>query len=251
MCNEDGTCKRRSNPTPPADPTPTPTADPGTPPANPTPSADPVPGPPSDPCRDDPVPAPPTNPVPTPADPTPAPPSSAPSPPPTTPVDPPTAEPTPTEAPPTNPDPPMSDKAGACVAEHNKERSAVGVPGVKWSAELEKTSQQWADTIKDESGLRHSSGEFPGIGENLAKFGGSKPTWERFQELWINEKQYFKNGKFPDVSTTGKWSDVGHYTAMIWRDVTEIGCAAAEGSDGWVFCCHYKPHPNMMGSPVY
>lgn len=66
------------------------------------------------------------------------------------------------------------------------------------------------------------------------------------QKGWIDEKQFFKNGVFPDVTTGG---DVGHYSVMICRSVTKIGCAAAEGT-GWKFVCHYSPEQNMIGDRV-
>lgn len=165
----------------------------------------------------------------------------------------------PAPAPPTDPAPPASpappttpsnDKIAACLGEHNRERAAVGVAPVTWNTALERSAQEWANTIKNEGRLRHSTGLYPGVGENLSAIWGvsSMPTWERLHKGWIDEKKYFKNGVFPDVSTTGNWADVGHYTAMIWRDVTEIGCAVGVGSgDRYTFVCHYTPHPNVRG----
>ena len=33
---------------------------------------------------------------------------------------------------------------------------------------------------------------------------------------WASEKRFFAAGIFPNVSRTGDWEDVGHYTQMIW-----------------------------------
>ena len=68
-----------------------------------------------------------------------------------------------------------------------------------------------------------------------------------------NEKRYFKYGLYPDyVSTTGNWADVGHYTQIIWRTTTSVGCAGATGNDGrYRYVCRYNPPGNWVGSYVY
>ena len=43
--------------------------------------------------------------------------------------------------------------------------------------------------------------------------------------FWVEEKQYFQPGTFPNVSRTGQWKDVAHYTQMIWKGTTNVGCA--------------------------
>ena len=69
---------------------------------------------------------------------------------------------------------------------------------------------------------------------------------------WGNEKQYFVQGIFPDVSTTGSWEDVGHYTQIIWNNTVSVGCGGATGSDGYFrFVCRYSPAGNVIGQKVY
>lgn len=116
---------------------------------------------------------------------------------------------------------------------------------------MERTAQEWANVIRN-GAMRHNVGVYPDRGENLAMFGGSKrPSWTKAHQLWIDEKKWFRNGIFPDVSTTGKWKDVGHYTAMMWRETTHVGCAGAQGARDWKFVCHYKKHPNIIGERTY
>jgi hypothetical protein len=38
---------------------------------------------------------------------------------------------------------------------------------------------------------------------------------------WVEEKAHFTRGTFPRVSRTGAWTDVGHYTQIVWRDTSE------------------------------
>lgn len=60
-------------------------------------------------------------------------------------------------------------------------------------------------------------------------------------------KRIFRNGAFPDVARGGGWQTVGHYTQMIWRGTTAIGCATASNGTWDVLVCRYAPPGNMMG----
>ena len=42
---------------------------------------------------------------------------------------------------------------------------------------------------------------------------------------WIAEKAHYRHGQFPYVSRTGNWADVAHYTQVVWRGTTHVGCA--------------------------
>ena len=67
---------------------------------------------------------------------------------------------------------------------------------------------------------------------------------------WASEKTMFRRGIFPNVSTTGNWLDVSHYTQMIWRTTTAVGCAVhrARGMDYLI--CRYSPRGNQDGRAV-
>ncbi|HWH17287.1 MAG TPA: CAP domain-containing protein, partial [Allosphingosinicella sp.] len=64
------------------------------------------------------------------------------------------------------------------------------------------------------------------------------------------ERRYFRAGVFPNVSSSGNWSDVGHYTQMVWRGTTSVGCALHQ-SPRWDFLiCRYAPSGNVVGQRV-
>ena len=60
----------------------------------------------------------------------------------------------------------------------------------------------------------------------------------------------FRPARFSDVSTTGNWADVGHYTQMIWPGTQRIGCAIAKAARSDVLVCRYWPAGNVMDRPV-
>ena len=68
---------------------------------------------------------------------------------------------------------------------------------------------------------------------------------------WAEEKRLFRPGIFPDVSSSGHGSDVAHYSQMVWRSTTRVGCAIHR-SRRWDFLiCRYAPPGNVVGQRVF
>lgn len=133
---------------------------------------------------------------------------------------------------------------------HNKYRTEVGVPPLQWSDSLAASAQQWANYLASTGQFKHS--DTNGVGENLAQ--GSPPgsfTVTQLVDIWGSEKQYFIGGIFPNVSSTGNWEDVGHYTQVVWRNTTQVGCGVAAGNGNIVLVGQYTPPGNVNGESVY
>lgn len=135
------------------------------------------------------------------------------------------------------------------LAVHNKYRSALGIPSLTWSTTLATDAQGWADYLASSGKFEHSSGT--NQGENLWKGTAGAFSYTTMAEAWASERQYFKYGVFPDVSTTGNWAAVGHYTQMIWKNTTQIGCAVGRGGGYDVLVCRYSPPGNYTGQYPY
>ena len=134
---------------------------------------------------------------------------------------------------------------------HNFYRSEIvgaNIPNLSYSLPVEASSQVYANYLAANLLFQHSNTDY---GENLWMGpDGVSPT--SMISAFGNEKQYFINGAFPAVSTTGNWKDVGHYTQIIWRDTTSVGCAGALGSDGrYRYVCQYDPPGNYYGEFAY
>ena len=135
------------------------------------------------------------------------------------------------------------------VAAHNKYRSEVGAPSLHWSAELAANAQQWADHLAVLRQLKHSG--TPGVGENLAFGTEGHMSLTQLIDLWANERQRFQDGPFPSVSVNGDWQSVGHYTQMVWKGTTEVGCGVASGGGNEYLVCQYSPQGNVAGEKAY
>ena len=89
-----------------------------------------------------------------------------------------------------------------------------------------------------------------GIGENLWMGTGGAFSPEQMVGNWASEKQWFRPGIFPNVSRTGNWKQIGHYSQIIWPTTTRVGCGLARGAGHDVLVCRYSPAGNVDGRPV-
>lgn len=136
------------------------------------------------------------------------------------------------------------------LAAHNKYRHEVGVPPLKWSDTLAATAQSWADHLANEvRALKHSGAL--ATGENLAMWTTRQASLTKLVDLWGAEKAYFIDTTFPHVSRTRHWKSVAHYTQIVWRNTTEVGCGLATGGGIDYLVCHYSPQGNFKGQKVY
>lgn len=132
---------------------------------------------------------------------------------------------------------------------HNLERDRVGVPRLAWSSKLAGDAQTWADRLAQSDRLEHSR-ERSGEGENLWMGQAGAYSAEQMVGGFIAEVQHFRPGSFPDVSMTGRWNDVGHYTQVVWRGTQQVGCAVARGQSNDILVCRYWPAGNVVGEKV-
>ena len=145
---------------------------------------------------------------------------------------------------------PLDPVAARILAVHNRERVAVGARPLQWDPALAASASAYAQQLARGGPFVHA----PRAGrenerENLTR-GRPGASPEQMMVNWTGEKRNFVPGTYPNVSRTGNWSDVSHYTQMIWPTTTRVGCGTARGAGQEVMVCRYTPPGNREGTPV-
>ncbi len=144
--------------------------------------------------------------------------------------------------------------SGEITGAHNKYRIELGIEGLRWSDTLAVHAQKWSDHLASLGGRRimHAPASVRGNeGENIWMGTAGYYTLKQMVDGWGGEKKYFVYGTFPNVSNTGKWSDVGHYTQVIWKDTKEVGCGKSTAGGYDILVCRYSPPGNYMNKKPY
>ena len=148
------------------------------------------------------------------------------------------------------------------LATHNRIRQQHNLPPLRWSNKMAGYAKEWAGHLANTGcNMTHrtEAGRAPlKVGENI--FWGGPVTWSdgarNLQKVsatevamaWASEKvdyNYQNNSCRP-----GK--QCGHYTQMVWKTTTQVGCGAAMCPDkGQIWVCNYDPAGNWVGRKPY
>jgi Cysteine-rich secretory protein family len=138
------------------------------------------------------------------------------------------------------------------LAAHNAERAHAGSPPLVWNQSLADDAAVHAKYLARTGTFEHAEQAIgdKAQGENLWMGTTDIYSAEEMVKLWVDEKKDFKPGKFPAVSATGNWFDIGHYTQLIWPGTTSIGCSIQSGGGDDYLVCRYFPAGNVMGEQL-
>jgi uncharacterized protein YkwD len=131
---------------------------------------------------------------------------------------------------------------------HNNERDAVGSPPLRWSDSLAANAKNWAEhlaeTLKGAPITQASHSKGTGQGENLSQRGDSRgPSAISTADLlqgWVSEKNGYNLAPF-DFNRDYAHA---HYTQMVWKTTTEVGCGTASSGNQVYLVCRYSPPGN-------
>jgi pathogenesis-related protein 1 len=135
---------------------------------------------------------------------------------------------------------------------HNQLRATVGVPPLMWDAALASVAQAYAQGCQ----FQHSGRD--GVGENLAANAPAppgSPVAMAFRS-WSDEQAFYDYAG--NSCAAGK--QCGHYTQVVWRTTTRLGCGVAACTTGspftgfpnWeLWVCNYAPPGNVSGQRPY
>ena len=133
---------------------------------------------------------------------------------------------------------PLPSNFQTCLSLHNNARAQVGLSPLTSSPKLTESANAYAQVLKQKYGdrslkLEHSNGLYGSVGENLYASTG-RSTCANAMEYWVTkEKPLYKVGS--NIGE-GNFQDYGHYTQIVHRATTQVGCSSEEGG---YFVCHY------------
>jgi hypothetical protein len=134
------------------------------------------------------------------------------------------------------------------LSAHNSTRAALGIAPLTWDPGLARQATAYAAQMARSGSFGHAQQiSYEPQGENL--WMGTRGAY-RFEEMagyWRDERRLFMRAAIPHASRTGRFADVGHYTQMIWRGTTHMGCGIASNGQDEYLVCRYWPAGNVFG----
>ena len=140
----------------------------------------------------------------------------------------------------------------SALAEHNAYRSTHHSPALTLGSSFNNTAQAHAEIILSTGVFRHSSGDQRnGAGENMYYTFSQYPLdptdlANRAVGAWYDEVLDY------NYSNPGFSVDTGHFTQVVWKSSTQLGCGVAQGpktiagrtGTANYVVCHYAPDGN-------
>jgi hypothetical protein len=129
--------------------------------------------------------------------------------------------------------------AQAFLDAHNRYRARHCAAPLTWSPKLAQVAQSWASSLRDKGcAFGHSGGTF---GENLAAGTTGTLDPETVVKMWYDEISRYR---FPGGGFSAK---TGHFTQVVWRGTSRIGCGRSQCKGMDIFVCEYDPAGNWEG----
>ena len=136
---------------------------------------------------------------------------------------------------------------------HNSARARLGERPLVWDSKLAASAAVYAAFLEQSGRFEHSrqSNDRDAQGENLWVGTRDAYSFEEMVDGWIDERRFYRPAPVPASSNTGRWSDVAHYTQIVWQDATAMGCALASNRTDDYLVCRYSPAGNVIGELAY
>lgn len=130
---------------------------------------------------------------------------------------------------------------------HNTARGASGASNLKWDQGLARFASRWANIRQSDCKMTHSGGPY---GENI--------FWYQRNENWsprrVVAKWMDESANYDRMTNSCKAGQMcGHYTQIIWRATTAVGCALTKCNNdrGFIVICAYSPSGNYEGESPF
>jgi pathogenesis-related protein 1 len=135
----------------------------------------------------------------------------------------------------------MADKT-ELLSQHSAWRAKYDVPPLVWDDAVALTAQKWADSIARFGTLTHRPDTL--YGENIWTGTAGSFSMAAVVDAWGDEAKDFD----PRTVTCAAGKACGHFTQIVWKTTTKLGCGKATGTDGNDYVvCNYDPAGNKAG----
>ena len=121
-----------------------------------------------------------------------------------------------------------------------------------WDATVAEVAQKWADNCKFEHNPNRGN-----AGENIAAATPDSLTTKGAVKGWVDEVKDYDYAK----NTCAAGKVCGHYTQVVWRNSSRLGCGVKRCTTGspfggaggaWdLWVCNYAPPGNYVGQRPY
>ena len=126
---------------------------------------------------------------------------------------------------------------------HNEVRASLHERPLTWSRKLANVAQDWADRLAEQGEFYHRQNS--GYGENLYMIRPGPAAPEHVVHAWAAEAPDY------DHVSNSCMRMCGHYTQIVWRETSKVGCAVSRGTGREVWVCNYDPPGNWVGEKPY
>uniref|UniRef100_A0A0K8R2U5 Putative antigen 5 protein n=1 Tax=Ixodes ricinus TaxID=34613 RepID=A0A0K8R2U5_IXORI len=134
-----------------------------------------------------------------------------------------------------------------CRKAHNEYRRRHHAPDLKTNSTLYIMARGWAHhlaKLDDPEKVTHQPGS--GFGENIYWMTRSGPPYEKYATLAV--EAWYKESENYTYSPGGYSPDTAHFTQLVWKSTTEVGCGYNVSTSGTIYVvCDYRPQGNIEG----
>ncbi len=146
----------------------------------------------------------------------------------------------------------QSTLRSTALSKHNSYRSTHNSPNMTQSSSLNESAQSWAEHLASTGAFEHSK---TNAGENIyatfttASSVDAANLGNQAVKSWYDEVSDY------DYANPGFSGKTGHFTQVVWKNSTELGCGAAQGVknfggnqyNAFYVVCQYSPAGNVSG----
>jgi len=138
---------------------------------------------------------------------------------------------------------------------HNNYRNEVEYNNLEWDDDLASQSKNYANKLASTNKFEHGDLCNPNCKGSTCSEGGNRcgqnlekatPTTNPQQSVdnWFSEKSKYLGGASCDQRNMECLESAGHYTQVMWRDATKVGCGISDNNE--ISSCLYDKG-NLIG----